>query len=767
MTAVSAECAEPVELTVSGMTCAACASRVERALNALDGVRASVNYATERALVHLPPGTGVRDAVAAVDRAGYRARVRHRAEDDRAQHAAAVTDLRRRLVVAAVLAVPLGNLSITLALVPGLRFPGWEALCVLLAVPVVAYSAWPFHRAALRNLRHGSSSMDTLVSLGVLASFGWALWSLATGSGGPGYWLGFGATAAGADAVYLDVAAGVTTFLLAGRYFESRSRRGAVDLLTALARLAAKDARVVRDGVEHLVPVAELRVGELFVVRPGEALPADGEIVTGCSALDTAAVTGESVPVEVGPGDRVIGATVNRTGRLVVRATGVGANTQLAQMSALVEQATQRKAEVQRLVDRVCAVFVPAVLVLAGATLAGWLALGHPLRAGFTAAVAVLIIACPCALGLATPTALVVGVARAARLGVLIKGPHALDASRAVDTVVLDKTGTVTTGRMSVTRTAVFAEPAESPEVPGACELSEVSGAAGVSDVDVLRWAAAVEAASEHPVAPAVVAAHAATGTGALPTVDSFEALVGAGARGRVDGVDVVVGTAELLTGLGVPVPPAAHRWLRESAPATGVLVARDGRLVGGIAVRDTVKPTAAAAIARLHRLGLRTVLLTGDNAASARAVAEEIGVTDVLAEVRPTEKVAAVAELRARGHRVAMVGDGVNDGPALAAADLGIAVARGSDVAVHAADVVLVRDDLHALPDAIALANRTLGIIRGNLAWAFGYNAAAIPLAALGLLNPLIAGAAMSLSSVLVVSNSLRLRNFRPTTPD
>ncbi|PRY41448.1 heavy metal translocating P-type ATPase [Umezawaea tangerina] len=738
MTALLTGAPASVELAVSGMTCAACAARVERKLNKLDGVHASVNYATERAVVHLPPGLAAEDAVEAVRRAGYDARVRLRDDDSRAAHTAKVDDLRRRLVVAAVLAIPLGNLSITLALVPALRFPGWEALCVLLALPVVGYSAWPFHRAAVRTLRHGSSSMDTLVSLGVLASFGWTVWSVLFGADRPGYWLGFGTTTSGADAVYLDVAAGVTTFLLAGRYFESRSRRSAVDLLAALAGLAAKDVRVLRDGVERVVPVAELRVGELFVVRPGEALAADGQVVEGDSAVDVSAVTGESVPVEVEPGSRVVGGTVNQAGRLVVRATGVGANTQLAQMSVLVEEATQRKSSVQHLVDRVCAVFVPAVLAVALVALGGWLAAGYGVREAFTAAVSVLIIACPCALGLATPTALVVGVARAAQFGVLIKGPDALEATRAVDTVVLDKTGTVTTGRMSVVDTTPFT---------------------GVSAVDVLRWAGAVEAASEHPIAEAVVRAAGAD----LPAVTAFRALVGAGARGDVDGHPVVVGSLASMAVEGVTASASVHRWLLAEMASTRVLVARDGEVVGGIALRDTVKPGAAAAVARLHRLGLRTVLLTGDNAVVARAVADEIGITEVMADVRPAEKAAAVEVLREKGHRVAVVGDGVNDGPALACADLGMAMARGSDIAVQAADVVVVRDDLTAVPDAIVLANRTLGVIRGNLVWAFGYNVAAIPLAAFGLLNPLIAGAAMSLSSVLVVTNSLRLRGFTP----
>ncbi|WP_330276115.1 heavy metal translocating P-type ATPase [Lentzea sp. NBC_00516] len=719
-----------VELSVSGMTCAACANRIERKLNKVDGVRATVNYATERAIVHLPQGMRTEDAVQVVRAAGYDASV---AGHDHEQSRDTVTGLRRRLVVAAVLAIPLGNLSISLALVPSLRFPGWEALCVLLALPVVTYSAWPFHRAALRNLRHGASSMDTLVSLGVLASFGWAVWSLVAGSAGPGHWLGFGVTAEGADAVYLDVAAGVTTFLLAGRYFELRSRRSAVGLLTALAGIAAKDARVLRDGTETTVPAARVLVGDLLVVRPGEALPADGVVAEGFSALDTASMTGEPVPVEVGPGDLVTGGTVNNTGRLIVRATAVGANTQLAQMRALAEQAADRKARVQRLVDKVCAVFVPVVLALSALTLAGWLLTGHPARDAFTAAVAVLIIACPCALGLATPTALMVGVARAAQLGILVKGPEALEATRAIDTVVLDKTGTVTTGRMAVTARIAFD---------------------GVDEQDVLRWAGAVEAASEHPIGVAIAAAGAD-----LPAVTAFEALVGAGARGEVEGSRVVVGSAELMARLDITVVTAAREWLAGLGPSTGVLVARNGVVVGGIAVRDTVHPSARDAISRLHSLGLRTVLLTGDHEAAAQVVATEIGVREVIANVRPTDKVAAVEQMRAQGRHVAMVGDGINDGPALAAADLGMAIARGSDIAAQAADVILVRDDLDAIADTVVLAGRTLATIRGNLVWAFGYNAAALPLAALGLLNPLIAGAAMSLSSVLVVANSLRLR--------
>ncbi|GAA4545736.1 heavy metal translocating P-type ATPase [Amycolatopsis samaneae] len=724
-----------VELTVSGMTCAACSARVERTLNKLDGVRASVNYATERATVQAPGDVADDVLLGRIRKAGYEARLR--GEDDADLGTARVADLRRRLVVAAVLAIPLGNLSITLALVPSLRFPGWQLLCLALAFPVVFWSALPFHRAALRNLRHRSSSMDTLVSLGVLASFAWSAWATVFGGHEAGYWIGFGPTAAGADAIYLDVAAGVTTFLLAGRYFESRSRRSAAGLLAALDALAAKDVRVLRDGVEHLVPIGELAVEDLFVVKPGESVAADGVVDSGLSTVDVSAVTGEPVPAEVGPGDRVIGAGINRDGRLVVRATAVGAHTQLAQMTALAERAQARKANVQRLVDRICAVFVPVVLGLAALTLAGWLLTGQPVRDAFTAAVSVLIIACPCALGLATPTALMAGVGRGAQLGILIKGPDALEASRSVDTVVLDKTGTVTTGRMTVTGHY----PAD-----------------GFTSGELLRWAGAVEAGSEHAIATAVVTAAKAE-LPDLPEVTDFTALPGLGAQGIVEGREIRIGSPRLFP--DVPEDVGEQLAAAEGEGATAVLVAVGGRIAGLLIVRDVVKPSAKAAVAALHELGLRTVLLTGDNETAARVVAAEIGVTDVRAGVLPAEKAEAVEALRAQGARVAMVGDGINDGPALATADLGMAMARGSDIALRSADVVLVRDDLRVVPDAIRLANRTLRVIRGNLVWAFGYNVAAIPLAALGLLNPLIAGAAMSLSSVLVVSNSLRLRSF------
>ncbi|WP_394361575.1 heavy metal translocating P-type ATPase [Amycolatopsis sp. SB7-3] len=720
-----------VELTVSGMTCAACSARVERALNKLDGVRASVNYATERATVQVPETLADDVLVERVRKSGYTAEIRGVEDPDLGF--AKVRDLRRRLVVAALLAIPLGNLSITLALVPRLRFPGWELLCLALAVPVVFWSALPFHRATVRNLRHRSSSMDTLVSLGVLSSFAWSAWSAFAGGSEPGYWIGFGPTAAGADAIYLDVAAGVTTFLLAGRYFESRSRRSAAGLLAALDALAAKDVRVLRDGAERMVPIGELTVGDLFVVKPGESVAADGVVHNGLSTVDVSAVTGEPVPAEVTTGDRVIGASVNRDGRLVVRATAVGTHTQLAQMTALAERAQARKAAVQRLVDRICAVFVPAVLGVAALTLAVWLLGGAPAREGFAAAVAVLIIACPCALGLATPTALMAGVGRGAQLGILIKGPDALEASRTVDTVVLDKTGTVTTGKMTVT----------------ACRPAD-----GFTTGELLRFAGTVEAGSEHAIAAAVVTA-ARAGLPDLPPVERFTALPGLGAQGEVEGHDVLVGNARLFADRGIPCDVTA------ADGATAILVAVDGRIAGHLEVRDVVKPSARAAVDALHALGLRTVLLTGDNEAAARVVADEIGVSDVRAGVLPAEKAAVIEELRAGGARVAMVGDGINDGPALATADLGMAMAHGSDIAVRSADMVLVREDLRVVPDAIRLADRTLRIIRGNLLWAFGYNVAAIPLAALGLLNPLIAGAAMSLSSVLVVSNSLRLKDF------
>ncbi|RZS44795.1 Cu+-exporting ATPase [Herbihabitans rhizosphaerae] len=723
MSTSTTQSAHSVELDIGGMTCAACAARVERALNKLDGVRAAVNYATERASVHGPvPVDGL---VATVTKAGYTAAPRRAAGDDdgQAAHTAKVRDLRRRLVVAVLLAMPLGNLSLTLAFVPSLRFPGWQWVCLALATPIVVWAAAPFHRATLRNLRHGSSSMDTLVSLGVISSYCWSLGAMLLGT-------------AESNAVYLDVAAGVTVFLLAGRYFETRSRRGALDLLTALDALAAKDVRVLRDGVETVVPIGELGVGDEFVVKPGETVAADGVVNGGACTVDTSAITGEPVPVELAVGDEVIGGSVNRDGRIVVRATAVGAKSQLSQMSALAERAQERKASVQRLVDRVCAVFVPVVLVIAVGTLAVWLIAGNTFAEAFPAAVSVLIIACPCALGLATPTALMVSVGRGAQLGILIKGPEVLESSKGIDTVVLDKTGTVTTGELTLTEVLPLAE---------------------FSADEVLRLAAAVEAGSEHPIAAAVVAK-----ADAHPKADGFAALPGLGAKATVDGHAVLVGRARMLAEHDVPVETATEAITKaESAGATVVAVARDREVIGLLVLADEVKPSAKAAVAELHRLGLRTMLLTGDNEITARAVADEVGITDVRAGVLPADKAGVIAELREGGHRVAMAGDGINDAPALATADVGLAVGSGTDIALRSADIILVREDLRVVPDAIMLAHRSLRTIQGNLMWAFGYNIAAIPLAAAGLLNPLIAGAAMSLSSVLVVSNSMRLRKF------
>ncbi|GAB3475687.1 Cu+-exporting ATPase [Amycolatopsis cihanbeyliensis] len=738
----SAPTSDRIELAIGGMTCAACAARVQRTLNKLDGVEATVNFATGRAVVNGAGELDPAELIGKVEGAGYSASLPKPEPEPERDDPARVRDLRRRLAVAALLAIPLGNLSITLALVPSLRFPYWDLLCVLLATPVVFWSAWPFHRAAARNLRHGAFSMDTLVSIGVLASYGWSLTSAVFGtSAGPGYWLGFGVTAAGADAVYLDVAAGVTTFLLAGRYFEARARRSAGAVLSALADLAAREVRVLRDGVEALVPVGELAAGAEFVVRPGERIAADGTVTSGASAVDTSMMTGEPVPVEAGAGDEVIGGTISTSGRLVVRANRVGADTQLAQMSRLAEQAQERKARVQKLVDRVCAVFVPVVLAIATGTFAVWLLAGEPSRAAFEAAVAVLIIACPCALGLATPTALMVGVGRGAQLGILIKGQDALEASRSIDTVVFDKTGTITTGRMTV---------------------SGVHPMPGADRAEVLRLAGAVEHASEHAIATAVVTA-ATEEAGSLPEVEGFSALPGLGARGEVEGRRVLVGSPRLLADAGVEVPAEATEVIEthRSRGDTVVLLAADGALLAAFTLHDEVRPSAPAAVAELHRLGLRTVLLTGDHESTARTVAAEVGIDEVIAGVLPAEKAERVRSLREQGRQVAMAGDGINDAPALATADLGLAVAHGTDIAIKAADVILVREDLRVVPDAVRLAHRTLRTIRGNLAWAFGYNVAAIPLAALGLLNPLIAGLAMSLSSVLVVSNSLRLRQF------
>jgi Cu+-exporting ATPase len=729
------------EISVGGMTCAACAARVERKLNKLPGVHASVNYATERAQVRCPEDTAPTTLIKQVHDAGYVAR---RVDDvapvdDGGDHERRVADLRRRLAVAAVLAVPLCDLSLALSLFPELRFAGWQWVCLALAAPVVAWCALPFHRAALAAARHGGSSMDTLVSGGVLAASAWSLWVMFTSHAvSPGLGQGLSVVTGGDHALYLDVAAGVTTFVLAGRYFEARAKRSAGAAMRALLALGAKDVEVIREGGARRIPVAELVVDDVFVARPGEKVATDAVVLDGGSALDVSLLTGEPVPREVAPGDEAIGGALNAGGRLVLRATRVGAQTQLSRMAQLVRRAQEGKAGAQRLADRIASVFVPCVLLLAVATAAGWLVLGHQVGTAFTASVAVLVVACPCALGLATPTALLVGTGRGAQLGVFIKGPRALESTRLVDTVVLDKTGTLTEGRMSLTQVV------------------------GADRARLLRLAGALEAAAEHPIAVAVSGA-ATEELGALPEVTDFAALPGLGARGLVEGEQVVVGRATLLAELGLSLPDELNtaRADLESGGATTVLVGWAGRAQGLIALTDTVRPSAAAAVAALRRQGLRPVLVTGDNERTALAVAAAVGIDEVIAETLPEQKVTVVRTLQREGHRVAMVGDGVNDAAALASADLGMAIGTGTDAAIAAADIVLARDDLRVIPQAVALARRTHRTIRGNLAWAFGYNVAALPLAACGLLSPLVAGAAMSLSSVFVVSHSLRLRNF------
>ncbi len=746
-----------VELEIGGMTCASCAARVEKKLNRMPGVEASVNYATEKARVALPEGTGVDDAIAVVEATGYTAVLPAPPEPPAATTgpstgpagAQEVPDprtaaLRHRVLVSAALTVPV----VLLSMVPALQFTNWQWLALTLAAPVAVWGAWPFHRAAFTNARHGAATMDTLVSLGVLAAFGWSLYALFLGDAGmAGMRMEFSLLPArgGAEELYLEVAAAVTVFLLTGRYLEARAKRRSGEALRALLDLGAKDVAVLRDGREERVGVDALAVGDEFVVRPGEKIATDGVVVEGSGAVDTALLTGEPVPVEVGVGDAVTGATVNAGGRLVVRATSVGAGTRLAQMARMVEDAQSGKAAVQRLADRVSGVFVPVVLLISLATLAGWLLTGHGAEAAFTAAVAVLVIACPCALGLATPTALLVGTGRGAQLGVFVKGPEALESTRRVDTVVLDKTGTITTGRMA---------------------LASVHPAAGVDEVELLRLAGALEDASEHPVAAAVAAGARARGL-RLPAVESFASTGGLGVSGVVDGRAVVAGRASWLEGewaQPLPADLAAAREEAEAAGRTAVAVGWDGAARGVLVVSDTVRPTSADAVARLRGMGLRPVLLTGDNSRAAHAVAARVGIDEVIAEVLPEGKVDVVRRLQAEGRTVAVVGDGVNDAPALAAADLGVAMGTGTDVAARAADLTLVRDDLLVAVDALRLSRATLRTIRANLFWAFAYNVAAIPLAVAGLLNPLLAGLAMALSSLFVVTNSLRLRRFRPT---
>jgi P-type Cu+ transporter len=735
-----------VEFLVRGMTCAACAAKVESRLNAIENVTAAVNIATEKATVTAPFSVPVQHLVAEIERAGYGAEVavpgdRPAGAGGGTADAARVAYLRRRLIVALVFLVPLSDLSVLLSLFPEYRFPGWQWVLVALAIPVAGWAAWPFHRAALKNARHGSSSMDTLVSLGIVAACGWSVYAMfVLDRGTVHHTAWYELLHASGGGIYLEVAASVTTFLLAGRWYEARARRSAGDAMRELAGAGAQDACLLaNDGTELRIPVAALRPGDRFVVRPGETIAADGTVLFGQSAVDRSMMTGESVPVDVAEGDSVTAGAVVVGGRLIVGAVRVGSDTQLAHLVALVEDAQAQKAAIQRLADRISGVFVPAILVLAGLTLAGWLVAGSSGQQAFSAALAVLIIACPCALGLATPAALVVASGRGAQLGIFIKGYQALESSRSVDTVVLDKTGTVTMGVMAVTG---------------------VAQAAGTSRTELLQYAGAVEHASEHAVAAAISAAARAE-LGSLPHADGFTALPGLGARGAVDGHEVIVGREKLLRDSGLDIPAAltaqCEEW--ERAGRTVVLAGWDGQARGSVAVADTVKPSASGAVAALRRLGLRTILLTGDNQATADAVAAETGIGEAIAGAMPDGKVAVITGLQAQGRSVAMVGDGVNDGPALAAADLGLAIGSGTDVAICAADMILLRDDLATVPEAIKLARATLATIRRNLAWAFGYNIAAIPLAAAGFLNPLVAGAAMAASSVFVVANSVRLR--------
>jgi P-type Cu+ transporter len=744
-----------VELTIGGMTCASCAARIEKKLNRMDGVEATVNYATEKAKVsYAGERLSVRDLIATVEATGYTAEepppIQEAAGADTGARPgaeagtedAAQRSLRQRLTTAAVLAVPV----IALAMIPALQFDNWQWLSLALASPVVVYAGWPFHRAAWTNLRHGAATMDTLISVGTLAAFLWSLWALFFGTAGmPGMRDSFELTVTRSDGsghIYLEAAAGVTAFILAGRYFEARSKRKAGAALRALLELGAKQVTLLRGGREAVVPIARLRVGDRFLVRPGDKIATDGTIVEGASAVDTSMLTGESLPVEVGVGDTVTGATLNAGGRLIVEAARVGSDTQLARMARMVEDAQNGKAAVQRLADRISAVFVPVVFLLALATLGTWLAVGGGLAAAFTAAVAVLIIACPCALGLATPTALLVGTGRGAQLGILIKGPEVLEATHRIDTIVLDKTGTVTTGRMA---------------------LQRVHTAGGTGEDEALRLAGALEHASEHPVARAV-AAGAMGRVGTLPTPDDFTNVPGLGVQGVVSGHAVLVGRPRLLAEWEIALPEELERALEdaESAGRTAVAVAWDGEARAVLEVADAIKETSPEAVRRLRALGLTPILLTGDNKAVAETVAAETGIGDVIAEVLPEDKLDVVKRLQDEGRSVAMVGDGVNDAAALAQADLGLAMGTGTDAAIEAGDLTLVRGDLRAAADAIRLARRTLGTIKGNLFWAFGYNVAALPLAAAGLLNPMIAGAAMAFSSVFVVGNSLRLRGFK-----
>ncbi|MCT1607927.1 heavy metal translocating P-type ATPase [Nesterenkonia massiliensis] len=744
-----------IELQISGMTCASCANRIEKKLNKLDGITASVNYATEKASVTAPAGYDPQLLIAEVEKTGYTAELPAAKgapapgndDDGTSREDAELRVLRQRLIGSAILTVPV----IAMAMIPALQFDYWGFASLTLAAPVVVWAGWPFHKAAWMNLKHGAATMDTLISVGTTAAMIWSVIALFFGTAGDrGVVHPFEFTISRSDGlghIYLEVAAGVITFILLGRYFEKRSKRRAGAALRALLELGAKEVSVLRSGREERISIEELSVGDEFVVRPGEKIATDGIITSGSSAIDASMLTGESIPVEVGEGDNVTGATVNAGGRLVVKATRVGADTQLAQMAKLVEEAQSGKAEIQRLADRVSGVFVPIAIAVAVATLGAWIGAGFPLSAGFTAAVAVLIIACPCALGLATPTALLVGTGRGAQMGVLIKGPEVLESTKRVDTIVLDKTGTVTTGKMT---------------------LTDVFTADGTTREELLRIAGGLEDYSEHPIAQAI-AAGAASEVGELPTPESFENIEGKGVQGIVDGHAVLAGRESLLADWSIHLDDEllAAKQEAESQGKTAIAVGWDGQARGVLVVSDQIKPTSAEAIRQFKELGLTPVLLTGDNQSVAEQVAAEVGIERVYAEVLPKDKVAVVTRLQGEGKTVAMVGDGVNDAPALAQADLGLAMGTGTDVAIEAADITLVRGDLRAAADAIRLSRKTLGTIKTNLFWAFAYNTAAIPLAAFGLLNPMLAGAAMALSSVFVVSNSLRLRTFKAKADD
>lgn len=738
-----------VELEIGGMTCASCAMRIEKKLNKLEGVVATVNYATEKAKITVPEGYDPAVLIAEVEKTGYSAslpapkgrKTDAGSSDDAGDEDPELRSLRHRLIGAIVLTVPV----IAMAMIPALQFTYWQWASLALASPVILWAAWPFHKAAWTNLTHGAATMDTLISMGTSAAFLWSLYALFFGTAGtPGMTHPFEfalAPSDGAANIYLEVGAGVTMFILAGRYFEKRSKKQAGAALRALLELGAKEVAVLRGGVESKIPVEDLQVGDEFIVRPGEKIATDGVVTSGTSAVDASMLTGEAVPVEVAEGDAVTGATTNVGGRLVIRATRIGSDTQLAQMAQLVEDAQTGKAEVQRLADRISGVFVPIVIVIAFATLGGWLGAGFPVTAAFTAAVAVLVIACPCALGLATPTALLVGTGRGAQMGVLIKGPEVLESTRKVDTVVLDKTGTVTTGKMTLV--GVFTED-------------------GTDRAELLRLAGALEDASEHPIAQAI-AKGATQEVGSLPTPEDFANIEGKGVQGIVDGHAVLVGRDSLLAEWSQKLSHelASTKARAEGEGKTVVAVGWDGQARGILVVADTVKPSSAEAIAQFTAIGLTPILLTGDNEAVARQIAAEVGITEVIAEVLPKDKVDVITRLQREGKVVAMIGDGVNDAPALAQADLGLAMGTGADVAIEASDITLVRGDLRSAVDAIRLSRKTLGTIKTNLFWAFAYNVAAIPVAALGMLNPMLAGAAMALSSVFVVGNSLRLRGF------